>query len=162
MCDITASVATNEIVNAYSLLALTAMSILTVGLAFLFYHLPSWLVIKGMWSILIRWLGILCMFAAMLIFTPLHNVMIGVASILGMLPLVGTFLYLKKRGLLFLYFYGIFSILLLAINNIIYYSEIGKDYLPVIQKVSFLVIILWIIMINVRALQYYHSEASTL
>lgn len=154
MCDITASVATNGLPNDFAPVAVAAMLFITGGIAFFFYLLPYWLSITGLWGIVIRWLGISSMIAAMLIFTSLHDMMIGTASLLALLPLLGTFYFLAKYSANRFFFIGLLILLLIGINNYIYYTDQLIDYLPSIQKSTFIVVILWLIWMNTHFVQF--------
>lgn len=129
-------------------IAIIGMFFLCTGLALIFYIFPKKYLMNNFWSFCIRYLGMLTMFTAFFVFTPFHDLITIVSSLLGILPLIGIYkgLFLKRnKNLLYM---GLGCIVFIMLNNLIYYSEYGIYYLPLLQKISFLFIILWFILIS--------------
>ena len=148
ICDITAPIATNRLENKYYRIAIAAMYFLSAAVAVFFMLLPYWLRITGCWKNIIRWMGMLSMIAAMLIFTDMHNVMIGIASVLALPPLMGVYYYLYKLKQKKFLNLGILILILLLINNAIYYSRGLVLFLPSLQKYTMIIVIFWLVWMN--------------
>ncbi|MEJ6695731.1 MAG: hypothetical protein QNK55_00005, partial [Saprospiraceae bacterium] len=96
----------------------------------------------------IKWMGLISMIGAMLIFTDLHNIMIAVSSLLALPALIGVFNILYRRRLFSFFFAGILILILLVINNVIYYTDYMVQWLPQIQKISAICIVHWLVVMN--------------
>ena len=73
-----------------------------------------------------------------------HDLAISVASGFGLLGLTGVFVGLYKKRWFTLFGFGIMNLLLIVLNNYLYYSEVLIHYLPVVQKITFASFLLWI------------------
>jgi len=94
--------------------------------------------------------GLLSMAIAIFIFTPLHDMVIIVAGILALITLIALFIGLYKNGSAKLLYYGIACLLLMGLNNFIYFTGIGLAQLAVLQKLSFGIVLSWILLLNYR------------
>jgi len=88
------------------------------------------------------------MICAILVFTRYHSIMIALSSLFGLFTLVGIIIEVYSSKLTLLKIGGLFCILLLAVNNYIYYSRDWVDILPLLQKITFAIVLLWLIGIN--------------
>ena len=113
-----------------------------------FFYFPHWMNVQGTWRFVIKWMGLISMIGAMLIFTDLHNIMIAVSSILALPALIGVFNILYRRRLFPFFFAGILILILLVINNVIYYTDYMVQWLPQIQKISAICIVHWLVVMN--------------
>ncbi|PIE99746.1 MAG: hypothetical protein CR994_09460 [Maribacter sp.] len=101
-------------------------------------------------KIVIQLLGILTMAFAILIFTQYHDLMITLSSIFGVFVVIGIIWEVYKRPLNVFKTSGIGCIILLAISNYIHYSGQWIEYLPLIQKSTFLFVLIWIIGLTIN------------
>lgn len=130
--------------------AISAMIILCGSLLVFFFQFTQHYEKNGIWKAIIRTLGTLSMISAVLIFTKLHDIMTTISSILGVLVVVGIVRAIYKSNLTFYKISGIVCILLLAFNNYVYYSENYIEYLPLIQKITFVLVLVWIVGLNIK------------
>ena len=93
------------------------------------------------------------MFFALFIFTTYHNTMIIVASLFGLPAVIGILLEIYRSELYWYKLFGVVSLLALAICNILYYGDIGIAYLPLIQKMAFVVVLGWVAGLSVKMLK---------
>ena len=147
-CDLLELHARNGLLNPARPYALTAMLILCLSLAYFFYLFPKKIPPNKIWKPIIIFCGTTSMFLVLFVFTAIHNSIIISASFLGLLALLGVFNGLRKQQLNNYLWMGWSGILLIVINNIMYYSKIGVTHLAFIQKISFAWILLWIIWVN--------------
>lgn len=148
LCDVIASVTHSELSHPYYKVGLAAMLCLCGGLSMFFFYFPEWLKLKGPWKPIIKWMGFISMICAMMIFTDLHNIMIAVASILALPALFGIFVTLYKKRIMPVLYFGIFILILLILNNVIYYTDYMVVILPQLQKISCLMVIIWMAYMN--------------
>jgi hypothetical protein len=86
----------------------------------------------------------------LLLFTDLHDGIINITGLCAAVAIVGTFVGLHKLRWTGLFWLGIFNFLLIAANNILYYGNGLKLYLPVVQNITFLFFLLWICLIDIN------------
>ncbi|MEZ0541630.1 hypothetical protein [Fibrella arboris] len=143
-CNLLSEQAINGSPNPARPVALTAMVILCVSLSVFWYLLPLLFSLTRRNRRLLQWMGICAMLSSLFIFTAYHDVVIMIASLFGFFALLGTFAGLYSSHLINLFWFGIGCLLLMAVNNYIYYTDTLMDYLPVVQKVTFAVVLFWI------------------
>ena len=140
----------NGLENRARPFAISAMIILCTSIALFFYQFAEYFVERGIWKPIIKILGILSMSSAVLIFTKFHDIMTTISSVFGVLVVVGIIRTIYKSDLLVFKISGIVCIILLGINNLIYYSGNYIEYLPFIQKITFGLVLVWIVGLNVK------------
>ena len=140
----------NGLENRARPIAISAMIILCTSIALFFYQFAEYFVERGIWKPIIKILGILSMSSAVLIFTKFHDIMTTISSVFGVLVVVGIIRTIYKSDLLVFKISGIVCIILLGINNLIYYSGNYIEYLPFIQKITFGLVLVWIVGLNVK------------
>ncbi len=149
-CDLIWPTNHREEPNPAAWAAVPAMIILCIGLVILFYQFPNYYPTDPRTAMLIRIFGAASMVCASLLFTPLHDIMIPLASLCGLIALVAIFYVLFGQTDLKLFYFGIVCMVLMGLNNAVYYSnsESLLYYLPLLQKISFLVVLTWIVSLN--------------
>lgn len=133
--------------------AITAMIILCVSLALFFVQFARKFARSQFWKFIIQNFGILTMTFAVLIFTDYHDLMTAISSILGVFVVIGIIWEVYKSNLFFFKLGGILCILLLGANNYIYYIGQWIEYLPIIQKITFAFVLIWIIGLNYKLIE---------
>ncbi|QKG55346.1 hypothetical protein GKZ68_01040 [Hymenobacter sp. BRD128] len=98
----------------------------------------------------IRITGILAMVFASFIFTDYHDLVINIAGLLGLVALAGTFVGLYRTKLRKLLWLGVLCLLLLVANNYVYYTGHLLYFLPVIQKITLLIVLTWLSLLNIQ------------
>lgn len=149
-CDILDEYTYDEHHNPARIWGIAATLILCLGTGWLFYQFPNQFGATTTEIWMISGFGIASMLVGSLIFTSLHNQVIGITSGLALIALLTMFYVLFRKQEWPLFYYGVFACGVMLINNYIYYSKNGIEHLPWIQKVSFLIVLAWIVMINVR------------
>lgn len=133
--------------------SISAMTILCLSVMVFFIQFANLFIEGANWRRIIKISGILSMSTALLIFTKHHDLMTMLSSAFGLFAVLGIMRAIfksqwtnYKRG-------GIICILLLAINNFIYYTEYYITYLPLLQKITFTIVLLWIIALNIEMIR---------
>ncbi len=148
-CNLLNENAINEQHNAARPWAMTGMFVLCLSLLFFWWLFPQKINFKKNIRLAIQISGVLTMVIGLFIFTHLHDTIINVAGFCGLVAIAGTFIGLRQLRWTKLFWLGIFNLLLIALNNLLYYGS-GLLYLPVVQKITFLLFLLWICLIDIQ------------
>ena len=151
-CDLTGAENIRLEYNKARAVALPAILLLCFSMAVFFIRFAQTYG-KGKMRKVLLVAGPLTMSLATLIFTELHNEMIIIASIVGLVSVYALMKILNKAGMPFYKYTAIGCGLLLVVNNVIYYSKFGIYYLPLIQKLTFTFILVWIIALTIRIMK---------
>ena len=149
-CNLLNEKAMNGQHNAARPLAMVAMFVLCLTLAVFWYIFPRKIGFKKSSRLVIQIAGGLAMTTGMFLFTDLHDTIVNIASLCGLVATVGTFIGLYKLKWTRLFGLGILNLLLVVLNNILYYGDGLKLFLPVVQKITFLFFLLWICLITLN------------
>ena len=131
-------------------IAIVAMIILCSSLALFFFQFTKHFVQSGIWKVIIEILGTISMIAAVLIFTKFHDIMTTISSVFGILVVIGIIQTIYKSDLTFFKISGMVCVILLGVNNLIYYSGMYINLLPLIQKITFIMVLAWIVGLNMK------------
>jgi hypothetical protein len=125
-----------------------AMVVLCLSLMFFFIQFAKNFSNSRLWKRLIMVSGVLSMTFAMLMFTQYHDLMTIVSSLFGVFVLIGIIREIFKSDLLLYKTSGVLCILLLGMNNYVYYTRQYIETLPLLQKITFAIVLIWIIGLN--------------
>lgn len=149
-CNLTNLAAMNGQANPARPVAIAAMLILCASLAIFFVRFAKAYAPNAFWHKAIQFGGILSMFSAALIFTSYHDAMTIVASIFGVFVVLGIIKAVYNSSLKGYKISGVLCIGLLLVNNYIYYTQNGLAFLPLLQKITFAFVLLWVLGLNQR------------
>ena len=131
--------------------AITAMFIFCLALSYFWYLFPKHIPVSRKLQYIIPLFGILSMIAAFFLLTNLnHDLIIDIASILGLIAIGGVFIGLYRNKCYGLFSLGLINIVLIGLNNYVYYTKGLIVYLPVVQKITFSFFLFWIGCIDYR------------
>jgi hypothetical protein len=147
-CNLLNEKAINGAVNTARPVALIAMMALCIALASFWYLLATALPFSPLQKKLLLGSGISSAIAGIFIFTPWHDAFINISGIMAIVAFVLLMLALYKNKWRGLFYTGIFSLVLILLNNYIYYTKNGLMYLPVVQKITFLIFLGWLCSIT--------------
>jgi hypothetical protein len=100
---------------------------------------------------IIQYSGVGAMICAFFLVTSYHDVMTIFASTFGLLSLFYIIVFTFKSKLTFLKYWGVFCLIILYLNNYIYYTQNGLVWLPILQKISLLALIIWLLGLEYMA-----------
>lgn len=138
----------NEQPNPAEPFAITAMVMMCLGLMIFFIQFAAKFTKHRVWRYLIQISGTLAMIFAILTFTPYHALMIALSSFFGLFVLVGIIREVYNSDMMLMKIGGVISVLLLIINNYIYFSRNFVELLPLLQKITFAFVLIWFIGLN--------------
>jgi hypothetical protein len=144
-CNLMNDQAMNGQPNPAKPFAVVAMVILCLSLLVFFIQFATFFVQSSIWKSLIIWCGSLSMFLAIFMFTSYHDVMTTLSSVFGLFVVVGIIREVYISGFIKFKFTGLICLLLLGLNNYIYYTQHFIEWLPLLQKITFGVVLIWII-----------------
>lgn len=159
-CNLLNEDAINSEHNNARPVAIAAMFVLCCTLACFWYIFPLQTGLQKSSRIVIQVSGIVSMTIGLFLFTNLHDAIVNVASFCGVIATAGTFITLYKLRWNRLFWLGIFNLVLVALNNILYYGD-GLQYLPVVQKITFLFFLVWICLININLYNHPFKQEPT-
>ena len=150
-CNLLDEVAINGKPNKGRVVAVVGMVFLCTSLAIFWWVFPHYSNLKNTVRILIRFSGIIAMSICVFLFSTIpHDYVINLSSFFGLIAACGTLAGLKKRCWNSLFFFGIFNLALVVLNNYVYYTPRLIGSLPVIQKISFLCFLAWFVCISLK------------
>jgi hypothetical protein len=149
-CNLLNEYAINGQYNTARPMAMSAMIILCIALALFWYIFPQQVEFKRNGRLLIQISGAAAMTTGIFLFTRLHDNIINAATLFGLIATFGTLAGLLKLKWKKLFWYGMFNLVLIILNNILYYGDGLQLYLPVVQKITFLYFLVWICMIDIQ------------
>jgi hypothetical protein len=149
-CDLMNAFAKNNEPNPSRNIAIAAMIVLFSGLVVFWHLVPVLFQPRRRRDSLIRIAGSVSMITAIFLFTSFHDLVINIAGATGVLAFVLTFTALYRSGQRKLFYFGVFALGLCIVNYIVYYSLFLIVLLPVLQKLSFVCCLAWIVWMNSR------------
>ncbi len=149
-CNLLNENAINGQHNSAKPFAMTGMFILCLTLSFFWVLFPRHINIDRKLKLAIQISGIIAMTIAFFLFTNInHDLIINLSAFFGAIATVGTFVGLYKKKWFGLFAFGLFNILLVGLNNYVYYTKGLIIYLPVIQKITFATFLIWVCCIDI-------------
>ncbi len=147
-CNLMSKNGINGQINSGRPFAIFAMIVLCFSVSIFFYQFAETLTQSERWKKMIKTTGILSMIFATLMFTDYHDLMIILSSLFGLIAVIGIIKEIYSSKLINYKITGVICMILLGINNIIYYSTKLIEWLPLIQKITFLTVLIWILGMN--------------
>ncbi|MEO5581658.1 MAG: hypothetical protein ABIR66_03125 [Saprospiraceae bacterium] len=147
-CNLMNPVAMNGMINPAQPIAILGNITLTMTISFFFYSYGQSPYARGYWKIIIPWAGFVSMIMAGFLFTSYHDVVSVISGFFGVIALTGVFSGLIQAGSRLLLYSGFIVLAFIAINNLIYFSGFGIRILPVLQKVTLLIIFIWVLKVH--------------
>jgi hypothetical protein len=156
-CNLLNEYAVNGQYNPAKPVAITAMFVLCLTLIFFWILFTIHINLSKRLKNTIQISGTIAMLIAFSLFTNInHDLIINLAVVFGAIATIGTFIGLYKTKWYKLFTFGLLNILIVGLNNYVYYTKGLIIYLPVIQKISFAIFLIWICSITI---QLYKNEA---
>ncbi|MEL6658069.1 MAG: hypothetical protein AAFP77_22205 [Bacteroidota bacterium] len=134
--------------NRASKWGITANFVLCFSFIFFFWAFSYSYPPSSSWQLVIGISGTIAMICAMLIFSKVHDAIMG-GIILSAIPAVTGVIY----GLIVAQqdtalYGGAVALVLVLVNIYIFYTNHGEHYLPFVQKIAFVAVISWAFFIN--------------
>ncbi|SHJ13297.1 hypothetical protein [Algibacter luteus] len=150
LCDLLDNRAINGVFNSARTYARIALGILCFSLILFWYQLSKLFDRKNRSQTIMSIAGMLSMLITLFLASGIHDFIIRIAGVFGVIALLISFIELYKANYYKLLLIGIICLLLFLTNYYIYETELLIDILPLIQKVTFLSFISWFILLSVH------------
>jgi hypothetical protein len=151
-CNLLNSTAINGQINSAQPIAMTAMVVLCISLAVFWYLFPMISLSKTLSVRITQLTGVAAMGTALLLNSSVdHDLITNLASLLGLMAAVGTLIGLRRLEWNVLFWFGTMNLLLVLLNNLLYYNAELIRYLPLVQKISFAAFLVWLFLISMKS-----------
>ncbi|MFT4601579.1 MAG: hypothetical protein ACI857_001762 [Arenicella sp.] len=157
-CNLTSDLAMNGESNPARPYAISALIILCCSFWFFFWRFAQAYLENVFLEKMMKACSVISMLSAILIFTSFHDSMTIVSSAFGLPVLIALAIGVYKKHKPFFKWMAIICIVILGVNNYIYYSKTGIEYLPLLQKVSFFLVLQFIIGLNYEMAKLNYSK----
>ena len=162
-CNLLNENAINGQHNPAKPVAMIGMFILCLTLSFFWFLFPRHINLDRKLKLAIQISGTIAMTIAFFLFTNInHDLVTNLAAIFGAISTVGTFIGLYKTKWFGLFAFGLLNIILVGLNNYVYYTKGLIIYLPIIQKISFATFLIWICCIDIKLYRREEKRQPTL
>ena len=151
-CNLLNSTAINGQTNPAQPIAMTAMVVLCISLAVFWYLFPMISLSKTLSVRITQLTGVAAMGTALLLNSSMnHDLITNLASLLGLMAVMGTLIGLRRLQWNVLFWFGTMNLLLVLLNNLLYYNAELIRYLPLVQKISFAAFLVWLFLISMKS-----------
>jgi hypothetical protein len=133
--------------NPARIWAIMRLFSLCASFALFFYNFSTKITSKTAANI-IKYGGIGAMFFAGLVFTPYHDLMTTLSGIFALFAIFYVTMAIFKSKKHVLKLLCVACLVVLYLNNYVYYTQNGLEYLPILQKISALIVIMMILGID--------------
>ena len=147
-CDLLDIRARNGSPNTARPVAIMASMILCISLIYFWFYFT--VIYDSNGGLVIRYSGILSSLSMMFLFNGPHDLVINLSSTLGLIAITGALLILSRERIYTLFSLGLFCLVLCIINNYIYFTGNFLNSLPVVQKISFFIFLLWFCLLDIQ------------
>lgn len=153
-CNLLNETAINGTPNKAQPIALAAMFVLCAALISFWLQFPKYTALHNNYRLMIKISGTLAAITGLLLFTTLnHDLVTNLSSLFGVIATAGTLAGIYKNNWKILFAIGLGCLLLVGLNNFFYYQSAYIVYLPIVQKITFAVFLVWLVMINLKMLR---------
>lgn len=148
-CNLLNTTGMNGEMNTARGIAIAAMIVLLISL-FSFWCIAAQLLFSTLRSkAIIISAGFLSVVVLAFLSTTYHDTVINLSGFFGLIAMAGCYAGIYRAGWRGLFAFGILNVVLLALNNYLYYTN-RFFYLPLVQKVTFLSFLVWICAVDWR------------
>ena len=148
LCDLMLIITESGIVNTARPLGVISHILLGLTMMCFFYILPEIFRHTNKNTLIVRRFGVLTMCIFILMFTPYHDTIVILTGIFGTIALIPFFIELPKCEDNAL---KIMSVVCFTLSIIVYLSfvtKVGFYYLPMLQKITFVIDAFWVIWVS--------------
>jgi hypothetical protein len=147
LCNLFGAKAMNGADNPGRFWAFAGMFLMCVGFGAFFYRASAKIQHRSS-ALIIRYTGMASMFFAFLVITPYHDLMVTIMVVSGMVAVfyLSVFVFRMQS-----WFWGILTAACLALvyfDTFLYYSGLWLEILPGLQKINYILTIVWVIGIE--------------
>ncbi|MFK8101890.1 MAG: hypothetical protein AB8G15_05180 [Saprospiraceae bacterium] len=150
-CNLFNLQAINGAFNPARPFAIAATWLACLSLTLFFFIFSAAFSIPNFWKCTIRISGTIAMSFGALIVTEWHDLMTILSSVFGLFAVVGMLKVIVRSRRSIWQMTGGICLVLLGLNNYIYYTGHGLYHLASLQKITLLCVLSWIVLLNFAA-----------
>lgn len=147
ICDLMLPEGINGEFNQGRLLGVIAHLFLSASMITFFYILPKIFTHENMNTSMTRYIGMASMIVFIFLFTEYHDIIVVLLGIFGTMALIPLFKELKRYDHLNLKLYVYFCFFMSVVVLLSFLTKVGYYYLPLLQKLVFIIDAIWVIWI---------------
>jgi hypothetical protein len=151
-CELLGTYSKNHSINSAQPFAMAGMISLTLGMYAFWLGIAQCLFKQGLKRNFVRYTGIISMTFSSFIFTKYHDIFIGIAVVSGLVAFIIVIEATRKKKMYLAYLWGYIFISLIIANCFIYITDIGETGLAMLQKLTFILTLSWILYISSKIL----------
>jgi len=152
-CELLGRNAKNGQPNTARPIGLIGMLVLAITISIFWLNLPRLIPMKFWYNKLLQTTGILAMLCSIFIYSYYHDLTIYLAVLFGTFAFTLTLYGLYRNHFIGYFNLCVLCVILIFLNNIIYITDYKIEYLPILQKVTFGFVFLWISLISLKFLK---------
>ncbi len=157
-CNLLNPIAINGDVNKAQPLALLALIILCVTLLYFWFQFTKQFQTTKVFQLIIRGSSSIALFVSLFLATKInHDLITTVAGSLGAITLIASVYVLYQNKLNALANYGVFNVLAMLFNQLLYRDAHWIYYLPLVQKLTFASVLIWVLLVSIDKQKRYVS-----
>lgn len=149
-CNLLNEKAMNGEANEGRWIAIIAMIVLLLSLLSFWILASEILTLPKSRKRIIQAAGLLSVTVLPFLSSSWHDTVINLAGFFGLVAMIGTYTGIYANAWYGLFSFGIFNLILIAVNNYLYYMEGRLYYLPLVQKITFLSCLIWICWVDIK------------
>lgn len=152
LCDLNYPIALNGDMNTARPFAVISHLVLSLAMIFFFYTLPEIFNEQNRNTKLVRIFGMLTMTVFIFMFTEYHDQIVVLVAILGTIALIPFFIEMRKYSNRSLKRWAYLCYAMSVVVFFVFITRIGEYYLPILQKITFLLDAVWVVWVCVIVL----------
>lgn len=149
LCDLLDDIAINGEFNHAKYFARISLAVLCSSILIIWTYLPKLSERNSVHLRITLFTGYMALITTFFLAAGTHDIIVRIAGIFGVIALVCCYMELFKLGYFNLLFYGVVCLMVFLINYYIYETEIFIKWLPIIQKITFLLFVGWFILLDI-------------
>ncbi|MDO1513934.1 hypothetical protein Q2T41_14835 [Maribacter confluentis] len=153
LCDLLDINAINGKQNEARLYAIVALCFLCTGILFIWSLLPKLFTTNNNIQKLMGGSGYLSLFSILFLVLGYHDIVVRIAGIFGLVAFVTCCIELYRTSYVKLFLLGVVCIIIFLCNYYIYETGITIHILPFVQKITFILFIVWFIALDLTLYQ---------
>ena len=147
-CDLIWPTTILEEPNRTSKWGIAANSILCLSMVLFFIGFSMVYSPQNNWLYIISISGTIAMICSAFIFSEFHDKLIGIIVLSAIPSVIGIVYGLIHFNQMTSLYWGGISLFSIAVNVYIFYTKKGEKWLPLIQKIAFVIVLSWVYFIN--------------
>tara|TARA_R110002050_G_scaffold286468_3_gene436995 strand:+ start:81760 stop:82425 length:666 start_codon:yes stop_codon:yes gene_type:complete len=149
LCDLLDTYAINGELNSARYYARISLGVLCGSLLILWNKLPFFFSTKSRNKTIMGVSGNLALGITLFLTSGTHDITIRIAGVFGVIAFISCFIELLKEKMFYLFNFGLVCLFVFLANYFIYETELFIHSLPIIQKVTFFLCIVWFFFLNI-------------